>query len=126
MLKFQRLKVVLNFTAKGIKHFSSSSRVTQVYDTGACVYFYFAMNAAGVANAIGLYEEIESRARDEAIASGGNISHHHGVGQKKRQWVPRQISATAVALYRAIKKELDPKNIFAVENIILPESKSHL
>jgi alkyldihydroxyacetonephosphate synthase len=84
------------------------------------------MNAAGVADALTIYEDIESRARDEAIASGGNISHHHGVGQKKRRWVPRQISPTAVSLYRAIKKELDPKNIFAVENIILPESKSHL
>jgi alkyldihydroxyacetonephosphate synthase len=84
------------------------------------------MNAAGVANAITVYEEIESRARDEAIASGGNISHHHGIGQKKRRWVPRQISPTAVSLYRAIKKELDPKNIFAVENIILPVNKSHL
>jgi alkyldihydroxyacetonephosphate synthase len=115
-----------NFADKGIKHFSSSSRVTQVYDTGACVYFYFAMNAAGVTNALSIYEDIESRARDEAIASGGNISHHHGVGQKKRRWVPKQISPTAVSLYRAVKNELDPKNIFAVGNIILPENRSHL
>jgi len=125
-IKEANKKISLIFTARGIQYFCSSSRVTQVYDTGACVYFYFAVNAAGVQNALQLYEEIETRARDEAIASGGNISHHHGVGQKKRQWVPRQISPTAVAMYRAIKNQLDPKNIFAVENIVLPENRSHL
>ncbi|XP_065341844.1 alkyldihydroxyacetonephosphate synthase, peroxisomal-like [Cloeon dipterum] len=105
---------------KGLKHLSVCCRVTQVYDTGACVYFYFAFNAAGVVDALRVYEQIESRARDEAIACGGNISHHHGVGQKRRKWVPRQISPTAVGLYSAIKKTLDPNNVFAVQNIVLP------
>ena len=34
-------------------------RVTQTYDNGACVYFYFGFNYRGMANPVQLYEEIE-------------------------------------------------------------------
>jgi len=34
-------------------------RVTQTYDAGACVYFYFGFNYRGVANPVSLYEDIE-------------------------------------------------------------------
>jgi hypothetical protein len=34
-------------------------RVTQTYDAGACVYFYFAFNYRNVQNPVQLYEEIE-------------------------------------------------------------------
>ena len=34
-------------------------RVTQTYDAGACVYFYFGYNYRGIANPVRLYEDIE-------------------------------------------------------------------
>ena len=34
-------------------------RVTQVYDSGACVYFYFGLNYRGLPNPLEVYEEIE-------------------------------------------------------------------
>ena len=34
-------------------------RVTQVYDSGACVYFYFGFNYRGLADPLGVYEAIE-------------------------------------------------------------------
>ena len=34
-------------------------RVTQMYDAGACVYFYFGYNYRGIANPVRLYEDIE-------------------------------------------------------------------
>ena len=34
-------------------------RVTQTYDAGACVYFYFGFNYRGIQNPVQLYEEIE-------------------------------------------------------------------
>ena len=34
-------------------------RVTQTYDAGACVYFYFGFNYRGIAKPVELYEEIE-------------------------------------------------------------------
>ncbi|GBN49361.1 Alkyldihydroxyacetonephosphate synthase, peroxisomal [Araneus ventricosus] len=56
----------------------ASCRVTQSYDVGACVYFYFAFGYHGLSDPVHTYESIEAAARDEIIASGGSISHHHG------------------------------------------------
>ena len=38
-----------------------SYRVTQTYDAGACVYFYFAFVYRGLPNPVHVYEEIEVR-----------------------------------------------------------------
>ena len=35
------------------------SRVTQTYDAGACVYFYFGFNYRGISNPVQVYEAIE-------------------------------------------------------------------
>ena len=34
-------------------------RVTQVYDTGACVYFYFGFRSVGLEDPVKIYESIE-------------------------------------------------------------------
>ena len=61
-----------------------SARVTQVYDAGACIYFYFGFNYGemDVWDAVRVYDELETIARNEILASGGSLSHHHGVGNK--------------------------------------------
>ncbi len=33
--------------------------MTQTYDAGACVYFYFGVNYRGLSNPVELYEEVE-------------------------------------------------------------------
>uniref|UniRef100_A0A182NCQ5 Alkylglycerone-phosphate synthase n=1 Tax=Anopheles dirus TaxID=7168 RepID=A0A182NCQ5_9DIPT len=101
-----------------IQHYLISCRVTQTYDAGACVYFYFGFNHAGFSNPVTIYEEIENKARDEILASGGSISHHHGVGKIRSRWYPQSVSAVGVQLYKATKRELDPNNIFAAGNLI--------
>ncbi|XP_046989334.1 alkyldihydroxyacetonephosphate synthase [Schistocerca americana] len=101
----------------GIKNFLISCRVTQTYDAGCCVYFYFGFSSKGLADPLATYELLEEHARDEILASGGSISHHHGVGKLRAKWFPHQVSETGVELYQATKKELDPKNIFANGNL---------
>ncbi|XP_049801936.1 alkyldihydroxyacetonephosphate synthase isoform X2 [Schistocerca nitens] len=101
----------------GIKKFLISCRVTQTYDAGCCVYFYFGFSSKGLADPLATYELLEEHARDEILASGGSISHHHGVGKLRAKWFPHQVSETGVELYQATKKELDPKNIFANGNL---------
>nr|XP_023657471.1 alkyldihydroxyacetonephosphate synthase, peroxisomal-like isoform X2 [Paramormyrops kingsleyae] len=56
----------------------STCRVTQTYDAGACVYFYFAFNYRGLADPVHVYEQVEHAAREEILANGGSLSHHHG------------------------------------------------
>ncbi|KAG8257811.1 hypothetical protein J6590_040721 [Homalodisca vitripennis] len=96
-----------------IKHYLISCRVTQTYDAGCCIYFYFGFNWEGQLDPVATYEQIEERARDEIIACGGSISHHHGVGKMRRKWYPAQVSQLGVNLYDTFKRQLDPKNIFA-------------
>lgn len=40
-----------------------SYRVTQTYDAGACVYFYFAFNYRGLSDPVHVYEQVEVQPR---------------------------------------------------------------
>lgn len=93
-----------------------SCRVTQVYHTGACVYFYFATYMKGVDDPSRVYAEIERAARDEVLRSGGSLSHHHGVGKLRRRFLPRVLSSGALEWSRKLKASVDPTNVFGAGN----------
>lgn len=101
-----------------IDHFMISSRLTQTYDSGCCIYFYFAFNHAHLKDPVHTYELIESQAREEILKSGGSISHHHGVGKLRARWYKQTVSELGETLYITAKNQLDPKNIFANGNLI--------
>lgn len=121
---FKNEKIIILFRVTkecekhGIKYFLISARVTQSYDSGCCIYFYFGFNGAEIENPLKSYEEIEEAARDEILAVGGSISHHHGVGKLRSRWYPQQVSKLGVELFKLTKAQLDPKNIFANGNLI--------
>jgi alkyldihydroxyacetonephosphate synthase len=93
-----------------------SARVTQVYRTGVCIYFYYGFYYKGILNPEELYLELENIARDEILKSGGSLSHHHGVGKLRRAFLPRIMSETALQWKRELKKSLDPTNVFGAGN----------
>jgi alkyldihydroxyacetonephosphate synthase len=92
-----------------------SCRVTQVYETGCCVYFYMAFYARGVANPVEVYHEIELEAREEILAAGGSISHHHGVGKIRLPFVQDIMSPAMLEWRERLKSALDPDGIFAAQ-----------
>ncbi|XP_063235126.1 alkyldihydroxyacetonephosphate synthase isoform X2 [Bacillus rossius redtenbacheri] len=105
--------------ALGVKHYLVSCRVTQTYDSGCCVYFYFALRwTPEHADPLGLYERLEESAREEVLASGGSLSHHHGVGKLRARWFPGQVSAPGVEALLAAKRRLDPRDILACGNLL--------
>ncbi len=91
-------------------------RVTQVYETGVCVYFYFAFYHKGVEDPSGVYAELERCARDEILASGGSLSHHHGVGKLRGAFLPRIMSPASLAWAADVKHAVDPQNVFGGAN----------
>ncbi len=93
-----------------------TARVTQIYSTGVCVYFYFGFYYKGILNPQEVYLELENIARDEILNSGGSLSHHHGVGKLRRSFLPRIMSETAIQCKRELKKSLDPTNVFGAGN----------
>ncbi|KAG5671443.1 hypothetical protein PVAND_001639 [Polypedilum vanderplanki] len=108
----------------GIIYYLVSCRVTQTYDAGACVYFYFGLRwNSDCSDPVGLYEEIENKARDEILASGGSISHHHGIGKIRAKWYKQSVSSIGVNLYKSAKLELDPKNTFGLNNLLTEEDQ---
>jgi alkyldihydroxyacetonephosphate synthase len=91
-------------------------RVTQLYDTGVAVYFYFAYHHKGVENPTAVYHELENAARDEILRCGGSLSHHHGIGKLRQSYLPRIMSEEAIAWNQRTKEALDPMNIFGCGN----------
>ncbi|XP_050404817.1 alkyldihydroxyacetonephosphate synthase, peroxisomal [Patella vulgata] len=94
-------------------------RVTQTYDAGACVYFYFGFNYRGIANPVHLYDTIEACARDEILANGGSISHHHGIGKVRKRWLKKTVGEVGLGAMKAIKAYIDPQNIFGNNNLMM-------
>uniref|UniRef100_A0A915M8B2 Alkylglycerone-phosphate synthase n=1 Tax=Meloidogyne javanica TaxID=6303 RepID=A0A915M8B2_MELJA len=114
---------------RGIEqHILATCRVTQVYDSGVCVYFYYAFNYRGmdVLKALEIYEHIESAARDEILACGGSISHHHGIGKIRKRWLPTTIGPLGVSLMESLRSQLDPENLFNSGNLIENSSSQTL
>jgi alkyldihydroxyacetonephosphate synthase len=92
-------------------------RVTQLYPTGVCVYFYFAFYFKGVpGNPSEIYAEIEHAARDEVLRRGGSLSHHHGIGKIRQPFVDRIASPGLREVARQVKRAIDPTDVFAADN----------
>uniref|UniRef100_A0A0B8RYL8 Alkylglycerone-phosphate synthase n=1 Tax=Philothamnus irregularis TaxID=1899461 RepID=A0A0B8RYL8_9SAUR len=90
----------------------ATCRVTQMYDSGACVYFYLGFNYRGISDPVRVYEEIETAAREEILANGGSLSHHHGVGKLRKHWLKECVSDVGYGMLKSIKQFVDPNNIF--------------
>eukprot|EP01117_Protostelium_nocturnum_P006858 TRINITY_DN2456_c1_g2_i1.p1 TRINITY_DN2456_c1_g2~~TRINITY_DN2456_c1_g2_i1.p1 ORF type:complete len:623 (+),score=238.65 TRINITY_DN2456_c1_g2_i1:97-1965(+) len=112
-------KVIATCKEQGVVHAPFvSCRVTQTYDTGAAVYFYFGFVYKGLPDPLKVYNEIENMARDEIIRCGGSLSHHHGVGKLRKRWMSTTVSPVGMEALTGIKKTLDPNNIFANGNLL--------
>ncbi|HEV8356000.1 MAG TPA: FAD-linked oxidase C-terminal domain-containing protein, partial [Gemmatimonadales bacterium] len=97
-------------------------RVTQVYQTGVCVYFYFGFYHKGLDRPAELFAELERAARDEILRSGGSLSHHHGVGKLRSGFLPRVFSPAALEWAQEMKRGIDPGNVFGIGNQAMADS----
>jgi len=98
-----------------------SYRVPQIYHTGVCIYFMFAINVKGVSNPIDIFTSMEHSMRKAIMENGGTISHHHGVGKLRKDFMKGTISPTSIELLKQIKSSHDPKNIFGVRNNVFAD-----
>ena len=95
-----------------------TSRITQLYDTGCCIYFYFGFFGKDVKDPIKIYTEIEDFAREEILNCGGTLSHHHGIGKLRKSFMNRAVGEPALAMLRGLQKTIDPNRIMANSNLI--------
>lgn len=93
-----------------------TGRVTQIYDTGVCVYFYLGFYAKGVEDPSAVYLELEAAAREEILAAGGSLSHHHGVGKLRERFLKDVMSKGSLAWNLRVKRAVDSRNVFGSGN----------
>lgn len=98
-----------------------SPRITQLYHTGVCIYFTHGFSTRGVANPDRAFAAIEHEMRETIMAHGGSISHHHGVGKLRRDFVPRTMTPAAIEMLREMKTAADPTNVFGIANNVFAE-----
>jgi alkyldihydroxyacetonephosphate synthase len=91
-------------------------RVTQLYQDGVCLYFYFCMNTENVKDASHVFSEIEHAARCEILKQGGNLSHHHGIGKVRAAFLQASVTPAYTRIVESVKESMDPQNIFAAAN----------
>ena len=56
------------------------------------------------------------------LACRGTIAAEHGIGQVKNHWLPSVRSPVEIELMRAIKKQLDPHNLFNPGKLFPPQA----
>lgn len=93
-----------------------SYRVTQIYASGVCIYFYAGFHAKGVDSAIVKYAELEDALREEILACGGSLSHHHGVGKIRTRFLDQVQTGAMNEFNRRLKSAVDADNVFGCRN----------
>jgi len=98
-----------------------SYRIPQIYHTGVCIYFMFGMYMKGIEEPEAVFGSIEHAMREEIMTNGGSISHHHGVGKLRKDFLPNTISPASIELIKQVKASHDPKNVFGIRNNVFAD-----
>jgi alkyldihydroxyacetonephosphate synthase len=99
---------------------NASAHSSHCYRSGANLYFTFAAKPVDSKTMSEVYLECWRRTMEETIRGGGGISHHHGIGRLRRDWLVREIGSTGVDLLRSFKQVLDPTN-FMNPGVLIPD-----
>lgn len=86
-----------------------TAHVSHIYPTGAAIYFTFVAGSQDPP-ASEVYQKAWEAAMEACLASGGTISHHHGIGAHKSGWMRAELGP-ALDVFRALKAGLDPDNV---------------
>lgn len=85
-----------------------SGHYSHFYPEGACLYVTF----AGIPKEpLRYYRDTWDAAMDAVLKNNGSISHHHGIGFWRIQYLQQELGASGVKLLKSIKNALDPHGI---------------
>uniref|UniRef100_A0A452QNZ7 Alkylglycerone-phosphate synthase n=1 Tax=Ursus americanus TaxID=9643 RepID=A0A452QNZ7_URSAM len=86
----------------------STCRVTQTYDAGACIYFYFAFNYRGIMYSL------------HSFINSNKLSYQfmNFMGKLRKQWLKESISDVGFGMLKSVKEYVDPNNIFGNKNLL--------
>jgi len=85
-----------------------SGHYSHFYKEGACLYVTF----AGIPkDPLRYYQDTWNAAMEATLKNNGSISHHHGVGFWRMQYMKRELGAGGVKILKSIKNALDPNDV---------------
>jgi alkyldihydroxyacetonephosphate synthase len=87
------------------------AHLSHAYPDGCSIYFTFV--APSGAGAVAVHRAIWRDAMSAALAAGGVISHHHGVGRVRASALADELGADGLELLRRVKRACDPDGVLA-------------
>ncbi len=88
------------------------AHVSHVYPEGASIYFTFGgINEGDEDRAVRRYDAAWDAGTHAAIAAGGTMSHHHGVGLLRAPVLPEELGQVGMDVLRRVKAALDPDGL---------------
>ncbi|HXQ47632.1 MAG TPA: FAD-binding oxidoreductase [Caulobacteraceae bacterium] len=100
---------------------AASAHSSHVYRSGLNLYFTFAVLPPDPADMESAYFEAWKRIMQATDRRGGSLSHHHGIGRARRDYLARELGPEGVALLKTVKAALDPKGIMN-PGVLLPDA----
>ncbi len=85
----------------------ASAHASHFYYSGLCFYFTFVGLPADIEE---YYHEVWKQAMKASLESGGNITHHHGVGRLRKPWLRAEIKGY-YSLLEKIKDMVDERRL---------------
>jgi alkyldihydroxyacetonephosphate synthase len=85
-----------------------SGHYSHFYREGACLYVTF----AGIPkDPLRYYQDTWNAAIEATLKNNGSISHHHGIGFWRMQYMQREMGTSGVKLLKSIRNAIDPQGI---------------
>ncbi len=83
------------------------THASHFYPQGTNLYFIFIAKMERVKDYVAMQDDIISA----ICASGGSVSHHHGVGRMLAPWIEEHLGKGQMDVLRALKRHFDPAGI---------------
>ncbi len=99
------------------RHVFVMAHLSHAYPDGCSIYFTFAGSAPTPEATIARYDATWRAALDAAIAAGGTLSHHHGVGRSKAPKLGAELGL-GVDVVHALREVFDPAGIMNPGNLL--------
>jgi len=101
-------------------HVLVMAHLSHAYHEGCSIYFTFVGYASSVVATRALYQRTWDAALDAVLRAGGTITHHHGVGVLKRDFMDRE-HGDARMLYEACREAVDAQRCLNVGKLFPDE-----
>jgi len=76
----------------------------------------FGIYTEGLEHPEDTFSALEHKIRQTIVDNGGSVSHHHGVGKLRKDFLSSMTTKHSRDLVRGIKQATDPTNIFGIGN----------